>query len=206
MRLASSHPGGCHLVLDVDDPARLSRHAVELGARVQPRDSCAIEMRSPGGLLFSITAWSGESRRPLPASWPGGQRSLVDQICIDIPPATYDLECDFWASITGAEPLPGGRPEFRYLRRATGMPLRLLLQRLLDAPAGAASAHLDLACNDRAVDVHRHGCPLGSFLRQCRHRQADRSGLAPRLPQRRKPPLGGAGAFCWRRVRGRWQT
>jgi Glyoxalase-like domain len=156
MGRVSACPGGCRLVLNVDDPAGMSQRAVELGARVERHDSYAIEMHSPGGLPFIITAWGGESRRPPPASWPAGQRSLVDQVCIDIPPSTYDLECDFWAHITGAEPLPGGRPEFRYLPRTPGMPLRLLLQRLLDAPAGATSAHLDLACSDRAVEVRRH--------------------------------------------------
>ena len=60
--------------------------------------------------------------------------SLVDQVCIDIPPARYDEECAFWAEATGWELRAGSRPEFRFLVRPEAMPLRILLQRL-DRPA-----------------------------------------------------------------------
>ena len=37
-----------------------------------------------------------------PASWPGG-RSIVDQVCLDIPPSVWEEECRFWADLTGWE-------------------------------------------------------------------------------------------------------
>lgn len=156
VRRGSAEPGGCHLVLHVDDLARMANRAVGLGARAQRPGPCGTWMRSPAGLLFAITTWAGESRRPAPVSWATGQRSLVDQVCIDIPPAAFNIECDFWAQVSGSQHLGGARPEFRYLPRATGMPLRLLLQRLEEAAAGAARSHLDLACNDRPAEVRRH--------------------------------------------------
>ena len=58
------------------------------------------------------------------------------------------------------------RPEFHHLERPVGVPLRFLLQRLdadgsdaSDASEGTVTpvtAHLDLACDDRAAEVARH--------------------------------------------------
>lgn len=156
VRRVSSEAGGCHLVLHVDDVDRVAQRAVGLGARAQRPGPCGTWMRSPAGLLFAIATWAGQSHRPAPVSWPTGQRSLVDQVCIDIPPAAFTVECDFWAQVSGSEHVGGAGPEFRYLPRATGMPLRLLLQRLDGAAAGAAQSHLDLACDDRPAEVRRH--------------------------------------------------
>ena len=156
MRHASAEHSGCRLVLHVDDPGGVPEQVVGLGGRVERNDHWAMSLRSPAGLHFGITACGDESRRPRPAAWPAGQRSLVDQVCIDIPPGRFDIECDFWAQITGSEHRPGNRPEFRYLPRPPEMPLRLLLQRLDDAPLDAARAHLDLACTDLAAEVRRH--------------------------------------------------
>jgi Glyoxalase-like domain len=86
------------------------------------------------------------------ATWPSGQRSLVDQVCLDITPDGYDVEAAFWAELTGWERRAGARPEFEYLVRPHGIPLRLLLQRLDDARQPACGAHLDLACDE----VSRH--------------------------------------------------
>lgn len=153
---AKAEPGGCRVTLHVDDPAGDCEQAVGLGGLVQRHGPAGIWMRSPAGLLFGITAWRAASHRPPPASWPAGQRSLLDQVCLDIPPAAFEVECDFWAALTGSEHRPGGRPEFRYLPRPPGMPLRLLLQRLDDASADAARAHLDVACSDVNAEVQRH--------------------------------------------------
>ncbi len=117
--------------------------------------------RSAGGLPFCLVS-GAESDRPPPSTWPGGNRSLVDQVCLDIPPEVYDDECDFWASVTGWELLQGGRPEFRRLRKPTGQPLNLLLQRL-DASGGPVRAHLDLATDDREAEVRRHEA-LGALV------------------------------------------
>jgi hypothetical protein len=110
--------------------------------------------RSPGGLAYCLVA-GAESAPPPAARWEGGNRSQVDQVCIDIPPAIWDDECAFWASLTGWELVQGGRPEFRRLRRPAGQPLHVLLQRL-DEADGRVRAHLDLAADDRAAEVRRH--------------------------------------------------
>lgn len=110
--------------------------------------------RSPGGLPYCLSG--GETGvRPMPRIWAGGQASLVDQVCLDIPPARYDEECAFWADLTGWELRDSGRAEFRSLVRPDGMPLRILLQRLEEAE-GPVRAHLDLATSDRAAETDRH--------------------------------------------------
>lgn len=151
-----SQSGGCRPILHVDEPAGVCQQAVGLGGRVQRHGPAATWMRSPAGLLFGITAWRGASHRPPPASWAAGQRSLVDQVCLDVPPAAFKAECDFWAALTGSEHRLGAREEFRYLPRPTDMPLRLVLQRLDDASAHAARSHLDLACSDVNAEIRRH--------------------------------------------------
>jgi hypothetical protein len=110
--------------------------------------------RSPGGLAYCLVPGS-ESDRPAPATWPGENRSLVDQVCLDVPPEIYDDECAFWADTLGWELFDGGRPEFRRLRTPAGQPLNILLQRL-DSPGGQVRAHLDLATDDREAEVRRH--------------------------------------------------
>jgi predicted enzyme related to lactoylglutathione lyase len=110
--------------------------------------------RSPGGLSYCLVS-SNQSVRPGPATWPGGNRSMVDQVCIDIPPEIYDDECEFWASLLGWELFDLGSPEFRRLRRPTGQPLNILLQRL-DSPGGPVRAHLDLSADDREAEIRRH--------------------------------------------------
>jgi len=155
MQRATTGPGGCHLDVHTDDPAGLAETAVGLGGRVEHQAPGALVARSPAGLPFRVVAWHGEQRRPLPQAWPEGQRSLVDQLCVDIPPDAFGGECDFWAELTGWEHRAGG-PGFRYLPRPAGMPLRLLLQRLDDPRAGSARSHLDLACSDVAGECRRH--------------------------------------------------
>ncbi|WP_221177306.1 VOC family protein [Nocardioides marmoriginsengisoli] len=111
-------------------------------------------LRSPGGLPYCLN--EGESGvRPLPRIWAGGQASLVDQVCLDVPPSAYDAECAFWADATGWELHEGSRPEFRFLARPDEVPLRILLQRL-DEENGPVRAHLDLATTDRAAETDRH--------------------------------------------------
>jgi hypothetical protein len=110
--------------------------------------------RSPGGLPFCLVSGS-ESDLPEASTWPDGNRSLVDQVCVDIPPEVYDAECEFWAETTGWDLVVGARPEFRRLRRPAGQPLNILLQRL-DTPGGRVRAHLDLATDDRGAETRRH--------------------------------------------------
>lgn len=110
--------------------------------------------RSPGGLSYCLVAGE-ESAVPAPTTWPDGNRSMVDQVCIDIPPSNWDEECHFWADLTGWELHEVSRSEFRRLRKPAGQPLHLLLQRL-DDDEGSVRAHLDLACDDRGAEAERH--------------------------------------------------
>jgi hypothetical protein len=108
---------------------------------------------SPGGFVFCRVSHPASSR-PAPAVWPSGHRSLVDQVCLDIPADRYDEECAFWQQTTGWVLRQVSR-EFQVLVRPEGMPIRLLLQ-LLDEETGPVRAHLDLAADDRAAEVGRH--------------------------------------------------
>jgi hypothetical protein len=149
-------PGGCHLDLHVDDLDTGAMRALGLGATIESTEPGLIVLRSPGGLPWCLAGHRGESRRPAPVGW-SGHRSLVDQVCLDIAPSRYDDEAEFWTRLTGWERRAGSRPEFEYLVRPDGMPLRLLLQRLDRDPAGAGCrAHLDLASDDVAAEVGRH--------------------------------------------------
>jgi hypothetical protein len=47
-------------------------------------------------------------------------------------------------------------PQFRYLARPAGMPLRLLLQRTGDPPGTTVHAHPDLACSGVDAEMARH--------------------------------------------------
>jgi hypothetical protein len=109
---------------------------------------------SPGGFTFCVNVPVGGDR-PAPVSWPGGHSSLVDQVCLDIPPAAYDAECAYWTELTGWELAPTSAPYLRQLVRPVGMPLRVLLQRR-DEGEGPVTAHLDLASSDREAEIARH--------------------------------------------------
>lgn len=149
-------PAGCHLDLHAEDTTAATHQAARLGARVVRNGAGFNVLSSPGGLAFCIVGYHGETERPSPVHWPGGQRSLVDQLSLDIPPGSYDRECGFWSELTGWPLNSGSRPEFGFLTRPAGMPLRLLLQRLDDSAAGCCTAHPDLACDDVAAEVARH--------------------------------------------------
>jgi hypothetical protein len=145
-------PAGCHLDVHVDDVTTARELASSLGATPQSPPS----FFSPGGLPFCIVAHDGEAHRPPPLAWPGGQHSLVDQMCLDIPPQLFDRETTFWTAFTGWERRNGSRAEFVYLVRPTEMPLRLLLQRLDEDRPGACRAHLDFACDNLIPEQRRH--------------------------------------------------
>ncbi|GAA3352066.1 hypothetical protein GCM10020358_84880 [Amorphoplanes nipponensis] len=146
VQVVGDGPARAHLDLHVTDVAAQARRAVALGASVLADEGELVVLRSPAGLPWCLVAWHGEANRP------AGARSLVDQMCLDVPAGVFDAEAGFWAAVTGWPRRPGSRPEFQALVRPPGMPLRLLLQRV-DAPAGM---HLDLACTDRAAEVAWH--------------------------------------------------
>lgn len=151
-RVVQSPPGGLHLDLHTDDVAGLAQHAEELGATASYLEEGYVVCGSPGGMTFCVVGHPG-SRRPGPAAWPGG-RSLVDQVCLDIPPSRWDSEVAFWEQLTGWE---RGRQsgEFGRLVRPEGQPLMFLLQRLDDEQPGV-TAHLDLGSDDAEAEAARH--------------------------------------------------
>ena len=143
-----------HLDLHVEDPQAEADRAASLGATVTTRHELGyVVMASPGGFTFCFVRHRS-SIPPRPATWPGGHRSLVDQVCLDLPQRRHETELTFWRDLTGWE-LESVSREFHRLRRPDGMPLHLLLQRLDDAD-GRVGAHLDIATTDRAAETRRH--------------------------------------------------
>lgn len=110
---------------------------------------------SPGGLVWCSVSQPARTP-PTPVTWPGGHRSRVDQVCLDIPQDRYDEECAFWSELTGWPVLESAEyAEFRRLRVPDGTLMKVLLQRL-DEPSGPVRAHLDLATDDRPAETDRH--------------------------------------------------
>jgi hypothetical protein len=143
--------GGCHLDLHVDGSlSGAADHAVALGATVKHAEGGLIIADSPGGFTFCLAEWDGEAAVPSPVLVGEAGESRADQLCLDIPRPDYDRECFFWSDLTGYELRAGARPEFSYLARPDGIPVRLLLQRRDHAaPGDPVTAHVDFACADR---------------------------------------------------------
>lgn len=157
---------GCHLDVHVEDIGATTQQAADLGAAVARELDDVIVMRSPAGLALCVVGHKAESVRPSPVTLDGGVRSLVDQLCIDIPAVRYEQECEFWAALTGWQLGRSALAEFSYLVRPPGMPLRLLLQRLGEpTPEQRAGAHLDLACDDVEAVAGVHEA-LGAHVRR----------------------------------------
>ncbi|HET8561059.1 MAG TPA: VOC family protein [Marmoricola sp.] len=151
--VVQSPPGGLHLDLHTSDVDGLAARAEQLGASASYHELGYVVLGSPGGLTFCIVGGPG-GRRPGPVSWLGGN-SLVDQVCLDIPPSRFEAEVGFWRRLTGWPEVETSSPEFSRLARGDGLPLQLLLQRL-DEEQPVVTAHLDLACDDRSAEVARH--------------------------------------------------
>ena len=148
--VVQSVPGGLHLDLHTDDVPALAARAEELGATASYPEPGLVVCGSPGGLSFCVVGEPGGTV-PAPQQWQGG-RSLVDQVCLDIPPSRYDEETAFWQSLTGWSRVDAG--EFERLVRPPELPLAFLLQRL-DDEQPTATAHLDLSCDDRDAETAR---------------------------------------------------
>ncbi len=146
-------PGRVHLDLHVAWPRVSADRARGLGAR-EVADLGYVVMRSPGGLPFCFVP-EGEREPAPPVEWPGGHRSQVDQVCVDVPSELFDRELEFWSTLTGWDLSPTTGGEFRRLLPPAGQPWQLLVQRLGE-PLGAVRAHLDLATTDRAAETVRH--------------------------------------------------
>lgn len=153
VQLTGSPTPGVHLDLHVDDVARETERATDLGAQVVFTEPGLTVSTSPGGFPFCLVVHHGERFRVLPHGKPA---SLVDQLCLDIPADRYDEETRFWSDLTRWEHRPGSRPEFGYLVRPEQLPLRILFQRTGNPAGTSVGAHLDLACADREAEAARH--------------------------------------------------
>jgi hypothetical protein len=160
-------PVSCHVDLYVEDVEAEVRRATDLGAqrvrRLEELD--VVVLSSPGGMPFCLVRHRGQSARMAPVG-PEGARSLLDQVCLDIPPSRYDAECRFWADLTGW-PLTDSdaHDEFRRLTRPPEVSFAFLLQRL-DDHADQVTAHLDLSCEDRDAESARHAVLGASVVRR----------------------------------------
>lgn len=141
-----------HLDLHVPDPRSSADRAISLGA-VEVADHGYVVMRSPGGLMFCFVAHPASRPAP-PASLPDGTRSIIDQVCLDIPQSAFDGEADFWQSLLEWGSVGSSYAEFERLARPDDQALRVLLQRVGDD--GPVRVHLDLACSSREHELLRH--------------------------------------------------
>jgi hypothetical protein len=139
-----------HLDLHVDDLGERPG-----GASVVAEHDDYVTLRSPGGLVFCLVPHPGGAV-PAARTWPDGRRSRLDQVCLDVPPSTYDDELDFWHRTLAWEvrdPQPGS--PFDRLLPPGPTSLEVLVQRL-DDEQDAVSAHLDWASTDRPAEVAAH--------------------------------------------------
>ena len=141
-----------HLDLHTPDPRSAAERAESLGA-VEVADLGHVVMRSPGGLTFCLVTHPADRVAP-PARWPDGSRSIIDQVCLDIPGAAFDAEAAFWQSLLEWPHVESSYAEFERLVRPDGQALRVLLQRVGDD--GPVRSHLDLACSSRERELVRH--------------------------------------------------
>ncbi len=148
VQVVADPPARCHLDLHADDVPGLAGRAVALGAVRVSGGGDLVVCRSPAGLPFCVVPWAGERVRPGPVG-----AGLVDQMCLDVPVGVFEAEAAFWSALTGWPRRAGGLPEFDFLVRPQGLPLRLLLQRV---GGGRAGMHVDLACADVDAQVARH--------------------------------------------------
>lgn len=149
-------PTRLHLDLHVADAGAAAADAERHGARVVHRSELGyVVLDSPAGVPFCFVSHAAGTRTR-PVRWPSGHRSLLDQVCLDVPPGAFEAEVDFWAALTGWEPRTSAvSGDFVPLNRPPEQPWRFLLQRTHDERA-RASAHLDLGADDRAAEVERH--------------------------------------------------
>jgi predicted enzyme related to lactoylglutathione lyase len=141
------------LVGDVDrDTARLEG----LGASRGYRAAAWQVLASPAGLPFCVCEETWPHERPTAVEWPGGHRSRLVQLTVDVPADRYDRELEFWRAATGWADEDVDAPEFHRLVHRRASPLQLLVQRLgADDGAQQARAHLDLGADDVDAEVER---------------------------------------------------
>lgn len=143
-----------HLDLHVPDPEEAALAAQERGATLTRQVSAdLVVMASPAGFDFCLVRQE-RSGRPEPTTWPGGHRSRVSQVCLDIPPGQHAEEVAFWqATFSAGLRRSANRPEFAWLDLPASFPFEILTQRL-ELPR-RIGAHLDIGSDDRAAEVAR---------------------------------------------------
>lgn len=149
-------PDRIHLDLHVDDPRAAADAATAVGARevADHSEEGYVVLASPAGLPWCFVP-EGPTTVPPPSAHPGGSARVL-QVALDVPAARYTAELGFWRHVTGWSQLPSTVDDaFTFLVPPSGgAPLRLLLQRVDDE--GAARAHLDWGCSDRAATTAHH--------------------------------------------------
>lgn len=160
---------GWHPDLHVVDLPAARDAAVSAGATVVRQAGELTTARTPAGQPFCLVADDGrrERHRPAPTVAAAG-RSLLDQICLDVPAAAFEAECTFWSRLTGW-PREGVSGEFDRLTVPAELPVRFLLQRLGPDERGPARAHADLAADDRPAEVARHAALGARVIRVAEH-------------------------------------
>lgn len=154
-----------HLDLDTVDRPRSIADALAAGASEAWVYHDVAVHRSPGGLTFCHTLAG-----PAPARLGRDGDVVLDQVCLDVPPARWDAELAFWSAVTGRTPERGARPEFVRLLDPddpAGAP-RILAQRL-DEDAPAVGTHPDLAVADRPAATVRHRALGAELLAEREH-------------------------------------
>lgn len=146
---------GGHLDLEVVDVTAATERARSLGAAVVADLGTLQVLRSPAGLLFCLVPLRSDSVATAPANTPGGL-ARADQAALDIGPAAFAGEVDFWAALTGWRVVASVLPEFTLVLPPRGHPVRLLLQRLDAEPADGPAMHLDLACSEVGAATAYH--------------------------------------------------
>jgi len=151
-------PPRLHLDLyAADDVDHVAGWIARQGATLGDRHAHWQVMTSPTGFPFCVVSSDGERDRPGARAWPGGHRSRLVQVCLDVPHGQIDEEAAFWRTITGWTFEPSRNEEFAgHLKPGQGGSLQLLLQELGPDDQGAATrAHLDLGTDDREAEVAR---------------------------------------------------
>ncbi|HEV2639379.1 MAG TPA: VOC family protein [Actinocrinis sp.] len=163
--------GGIHVDLSVDDVEAATEVTLGLGSSLVYQVPGLSVLRSPGGFQYCLVGWDGESERVRVFEDPGGSRSRLDQVCLDVPPNALDRELEFWHALTGWAPVQSGMPEFHVIKPPPTMPFRILVQRLDEAGGDpeVVTGHIDLACGDDVDAVAAFHKSLGATL-VSRHR------------------------------------
>lgn len=165
-RVVQTPPGSLHVDLHSDDVRGLAERAEDLGASASYLDEGYVVCGSPGGMTFCIVPHPGDTATT-PATWPGG-RSMVDQVCLDVPPSRWEEESAFWGDLTGWRMTDSDTfPELRRAAAPESLALGLLLQRL-DDEQPVVTGHLDLASDDMAAEADRHRALGATEVRRSR--------------------------------------